>query len=575
MELKAIILFTEFPYVNVLYRAFDGEYFVEFDDVQAYLVGVGGGAYTVINRVTPLPPLPEPLPEDSPIWVLINNPTVISNGLRYDGVISYTNTTVGSLGAVTFTVNKVGAFRVGNYVFAVSRKGASVGMLKYGHITAINSNNLTINFLEFEGTGSLANDEWDIVLTGKKGIEGTKGDKGDKGDEGDAGSPGPKGDDGNKIFTISGVPVSALGEKNDILINSNTFGYYVNNKPVVYNDPIPPNGNSSSDRSIGNWQYVGILKGEKGDNSIEVLTGTGVLNLSNQQVGKTLRVPSDSAITGISLNNLTVAGTTVFLLEKTLENGIERNGDISQFSQAFADEYFMLKNYTEPQSGFWFNKISLKGANGTNFFTDYSFEVNTNNYLVSADKPIILLSTTSGMTTNIIVPSKVFNGTSWVGSDFLPYIKIVLKGAGGIVNVVNQQGATLAKMYPNYSARTVELYKSGSGYVVLKKDREVLAYEFWLDNSSVIVTGANSKYFELPLFPNINFSDIISFSADVFFEGLLKKIGVLDTVPSYYWSGLGTDDFCCYEHSSRRLHFALSQTITTSNKVKFKILYNN
>lgn len=175
MELKAIVLFTEFPYVNLLYRANDGEYFVELDDVQAYLQANGVGSYTIIERTNPLPPLPEPLPEDLPIWVLINNPTVISNGLRYDGVISYTSVSVGFTGNKDMAVNKVGAYRVGNYVLAVSRKGSSVGMSKYGKIVAINQNVLTINFLEHEGTANLTNDEWDIVLTGRRGIQGIQG----------------------------------------------------------------------------------------------------------------------------------------------------------------------------------------------------------------------------------------------------------------------------------------------------------------------------------------------------------------------------------------------------------------
>ena len=200
MEAKAIELFSKFN-VNTLYRASDGEYFLTLQAVQGYLTGLGSGAYTTVERVDPLPEVPSgenPI-TNQPIWVLINNPVVIAEGMRYDGVLSFTSTTVGFSGSKDMTVNKVGAFRVGNQILAVSRKGTSIGMSKYGVITAINANVLTVNFSSFTGTSGLSSDEWDIVLTGVTG---------------------------SKIYSGAGVPSNSLYLVGDWYINSTTNELY-------------------------------------------------------------------------------------------------------------------------------------------------------------------------------------------------------------------------------------------------------------------------------------------------------------------------------------------------------------
>ena len=83
------------------------------------------------------------------------------------------------------------------------------------------------------------------------------------------GADGADGRDGenSKIHSTNGLP-NLTGKNGDVYINTATFGYYVNNAPSVYNDPIPPNGDANSDRSIGHWQYVGIIKGPAGDSVI-------------------------------------------------------------------------------------------------------------------------------------------------------------------------------------------------------------------------------------------------------------------------------------------------------------------
>lgn len=169
MEAKAIALFTRFAYIERLYRTHDGEYFIELVECEAYLLHNGGGGYTIIERSSPLPEIPSPVLPGNPIWVLVNDPI---GGLdrTYSGIISFTNDTLGSTGNKVHTTNAIGAFAVGNYVLAVARNGNAKGHEKYGQITAIDENELTINWLSYKG-GSKNNSatEWDILLTGKTG----------------------------------------------------------------------------------------------------------------------------------------------------------------------------------------------------------------------------------------------------------------------------------------------------------------------------------------------------------------------------------------------------------------------
>jgi hypothetical protein len=177
MEAKAIELFTRFITEDHLYRTSDGEYFLgtELSDCQAYIANVlGGGAYMIVNRETPLPPSPTPLDENVPIWVYVATPA-IAGGLRYDGVVSSTNDTVGTMGNVAHTTNNIGAFRVNNYVMATVRSGANVGMTKYGKIVAIAANVITINWLSFTGTANAQAADWEISLSGAPGGQGIPG----------------------------------------------------------------------------------------------------------------------------------------------------------------------------------------------------------------------------------------------------------------------------------------------------------------------------------------------------------------------------------------------------------------
>lgn len=182
MEARAIQLFTLFTTLTQLFRASDGEYFTELDDVQAYVANnLVAGAYTIVERTTPLPPVPTPQPEDTPIWVRINNP-VLDAALRYDNVIGFTSDTLGTLGNRTYTTNNVGGFRPGNVVIAVGRNGTAVGLKKYGTVVSMAGNDLTINFTSFEGAnGALSATQWDILLSGLQGIQGPTGATGPQG----------------------------------------------------------------------------------------------------------------------------------------------------------------------------------------------------------------------------------------------------------------------------------------------------------------------------------------------------------------------------------------------------------
>lgn len=169
MEERAIQLFTRFTGVDILYRASDAEYFLTEADVQAYVeYYLTSGAYTTVERVDPLPPLPEEPDPSEPIWVLINEP-LSATGLRYDGVVSFTAGTIGGLGEEIHQTNKLSAFRVGNYVLAVSRTPVSVGQSKYGKILEINGQSITIDFEKSYGNSEAMASTWDIVLTGERG----------------------------------------------------------------------------------------------------------------------------------------------------------------------------------------------------------------------------------------------------------------------------------------------------------------------------------------------------------------------------------------------------------------------
>jgi len=224
MEAKAIEIFTRFPQLTQLWRANDGEYFVEQDDAEEYIrTSLGGGAYTIVVRTNPLPPVPQPYTPNQPIWVYVANP-IQAGGLRYDNVVSSTNDRLGQMGEVTHTTNSVGAFRVGNWVHLLSRSGATAGNFKFGQVTAVIGNTITINFLSWTGEALATHNDWDIVLTGQRGptgptgpqgIQGIQGVQGVAGPTGQVGPRGEKGDPGEghtQILSGSGDVTAALNQ---------------------------------------------------------------------------------------------------------------------------------------------------------------------------------------------------------------------------------------------------------------------------------------------------------------------------------------------------------------------------
>lgn len=419
METKAVLLFQQFPSVNQLYRTNDGEYFVELDDVEAYLTGLGAGAYTVVNRTTPLPPLPQPIEpvfEQLPIWVLIANPTVISDGLRYDGVLSYTSTTIGSVGVVDMIVNKVGAYRVGNYVLAVSRKSASLGMMKYGKITAISNNVLSISFLASEGTANLVSDEWDLLLTGQKG------DKGDKGDT------------GARMYSGAGVPSNGSYVQGDWYINTTTSDVY------------EKTGASA-------WT---LRTNIKGDAAYKILTGTGSLQLSNADLNKTLIVLANSAITGIRLDNVSVAGSFNLLCLKALSGGIAKvTNDISQASQALSQGAYIAVNVNAaPVSGVWYDIFTLKGDTG-----DAGYKVLTGTgsvgltesdlsktIIIPQDSGIHTISLNALSTGNFVVYNFKTTNVTCTKTNQAPIATPINAGKGALINIVEADTFTLTEI---------------------------------------------------------------------------------------------------------------------------------
>jgi hypothetical protein len=164
MEEKAIQLFTRFTNVNVLYRTHDGEYFVEEDDAQKHVTTLGSGAYTTVNRIDPLPPVEEVDP-NTPVWVLINEPLSLNKSLGFDGCISFSSHPLVTEGEEVHLVNRTGAFTVGNFVIIKARTAPF--RAKYGQITAISQNLITINIKKVYGEETTPITSWEMILTGE------------------------------------------------------------------------------------------------------------------------------------------------------------------------------------------------------------------------------------------------------------------------------------------------------------------------------------------------------------------------------------------------------------------------
>lgn len=164
MEEKAIALFTRFTNVSILYRASDGEYFVEEDDAQKHVTSLGSGAYTTVNRIDPLPPVEEPDP-NTPVWVLINEPLSLNKSLGFDGCISFSSHPLVTEGEEVHLVNRTGAFSVGNFVIVKARTAPF--RAKYGQITAISQNLITVNIKKVYGEETTPITSWEMILTGE------------------------------------------------------------------------------------------------------------------------------------------------------------------------------------------------------------------------------------------------------------------------------------------------------------------------------------------------------------------------------------------------------------------------
>lgn len=134
------------------------------------------------------------------------------------------------------------------------------------------------------------------------------------------------------------------------------------------------------------------LNGANGQSNIEILSGTGHYFLTNSQIGKTLIVPSNSAITGINYNNVTQTGATTFLCLKFLVNGFVKEpsgGDPTVLhGESGTHDFFVIENFNTTVLGQSLKKYGLKGQNGTNaspeppvfykVLQDEPFEVDSN-----------------------------------------------------------------------------------------------------------------------------------------------------------------------------------------------------
>lgn len=180
-----------------------------------------------------------------------------------------------------------------------------------------------------------------------------------KGVNGTDGMDGNDGQDGTQVF-VNENHLNVTAKDGDLCVNTTNYNLYKWRVGV---------GNTASV-----WQNLGNIKGANGKDAFEVLQGTGTYMLTNEQIGKTLIINSDSAITGLSYNNVTIAGSTVFLSKKSLPNSVGNTpsdqNQPQQLAQVFADDYFVIENYSTPVSGYWFSKTSLKGTNGSNGFTE-------------------------------------------------------------------------------------------------------------------------------------------------------------------------------------------------------------
>lgn len=339
MEAKAIELFTRFTHIGALWRAQDGEYFVEQDDAEEYIrTSLGGGAYTIVLRVNPLPTIPSAERANEPIWVYVANPSS-ATGLRYDGVVSGTALTIGQTGSSTLVVNKVGAFKASNYIHAVARYGANAGSYKYGQITAVTNNQLTVSWISFVGNAAGVVEEWDIVLTGQRGLTGATGPQGIQGIQGiqgvvgPIGPTGPRGEKGNpgeghtQILSGSGDVTAALNQftmaVGDIYLD--TTGGALWQKTDLTDPPATGVWLMLPNNTI--FVKIADMRGPRGygfenitsSTSVVISTGSKIFSVNNPQAlavnqyvratvasGANAGMSVSGRITAVSSNNITV-----------------------------------------------------------------------------------------------------------------------------------------------------------------------------------------------------------------------------------------------------------------------------
>lgn len=185
------------------------------------------------------------------------------------------------------------------------------------------------------------------------------------------GATGEKGDRGDGIMSGIGHPsfvVQTLPPVGTLYINKNTFMMYERSATEYIPGNVP--GELPEDYTLGYWYVLGSLKGvngtdgQDGKSSYEILQGTGVFLLTNEHLGKTLIIKADSGITNIRYNNVTIEGKTIFLLEKNVVF-TKTNQSPATGLDGFAGDYCIIENYTVTVNGFWLNKKSLQGENGS------------------------------------------------------------------------------------------------------------------------------------------------------------------------------------------------------------------